>query len=1044
MPDNLKPIHCLGFFLCAFARGTDNDFDNNEIRKVFEIMQKYTPKTSEEDFKIIFNDTLTWFVGEWDAGKESFSKILQGCLKSIKNIFNNAQDEMKILFVNDVVSLAKADGKILDSEISWIHNLCEVIEIDVPSFEDNNSNDESSKEVNSKEGSELIALLVSGNVTIEQVEKFINKFPDKINNTNPSSDNYTALHYAAWDGFDDIVKFLIDNKASVNFVGSDERTPIHLATANNHVECVKLLIDGGAEIDLKVLSAAEENIYHGEKGSTPLRDAVLNQCWSIVDILLDKGADINILKDPCKNSSYNTSNFMENVKLVGENEDSIKNRHNPERINDMIKMLDSEGGKIQGNDNESTDANSSDNKDYPAISIRFLKDENGKKDTKTQKLAAEYMLNWQEKTETYCRRMGITAKVPDFFDSINKNCPKWTNKEIEKINNFITKYKVIPSVGFNDGGFIPQDFMDFTKQVWWLVPFVIWKEDTASWIFIDKNGLYAPHPNDNDGTLIASWDKILDIDLDWEEDNLAILTLEMDGGHLTFSEFVSEGCGSYLSVIESIYYVYKKTIEVSDHCWYHGAGGEGYKGFNSQKELLDEEIWKAVKPTNPAFYGYSPSKPPEIQDLLDKMNGNNELDKEELLLIWKKIPTIEEQYHRDIYNLFFKQKYFEYAIDMDFEGLTLDFYKSFPVDFFGSTYYISENKFTTYDHLQGLSEVTGEYAQDESLKEKIGNLTNIFKNIIKHPNYLERYNIESPNYSASYEDTWLKFLAVNKNDNPMNFVTHKNWGLRELYTIVLSWKAKNLIKSMLNNPNCPSYALVTVADFFNDDQKIMDLVNNHPNYKDESGKVKWIQTKALIWDDKYDSWLEDGDWAVDNAATKNVSKKEITKSESKDSKKDNKNKDSILTKDHIITILNDDINEKFNNVESKRAKSGLISYYLDKKKFLQIAPYSKNRVEFLILRDSQNKYFRPQIEGLEISNIRKYDPNIDSYKKPWGYMFYKVLIEPKELNIFKENLNDLFSSSYDTAKKNLILKVDDNNHNKLGPIFDGSFTIDKK
>jgi len=62
--------------------------------------------------------------------------------------------------------------------------------------------------------------------------------------------------------------------------------------------------------------------------------------------------------------------------------------------------------------------------------------------------------------------------------------------------------------------------------------------------------------------------------------------------------------GSYLSVIESIYNVYYKTIAVSDHCWYHGAGGEGYQGFETKEELLDEKIWKAVKATDPAFYGY--------------------------------------------------------------------------------------------------------------------------------------------------------------------------------------------------------------------------------------------------------------------------------------------------------------------------------------------------------------------------------------------------------------------------------------------------------
>jgi hypothetical protein len=240
---------------------------------------------------------------------------------------------------------------------------------------------------------------------------------------------------------------------------------------------------------------------------------------------------------------------------------------------------------------------------YPAINVRIFKDENGNNDTKKQKLVNEYLLNWQDETETYNGRMGITAKIPDFFQSINESCPKWTKEEIKKIRDYIEENKVIPSLNF-----VPDNLLNFTKQVWWLVPFVIWQEKIASWVFIDKNGIYAPHQDDNDGVMIFSWDKIDDLDLEWEEDNLVVLTLENEDGSLTFSEFVGKGMGSYLSVIESIYNVYKKTIEVSADSWYHGAGGEGYQGFETKEELLDEKIWKAVKPTNPALYGYVPPK----------------------------------------------------------------------------------------------------------------------------------------------------------------------------------------------------------------------------------------------------------------------------------------------------------------------------------------------------------------------------------------------------------------------------------------------------
>ena len=156
------------------------------------------------------------------------------------------------------------------------------------------------------------------------------------------------------------------------------------------------------------------------------------------------------------------------------------------------------------------------------------------------------MQRWQCPTETYNGRLGIRARVPSFFEKIDGCCPKWTTDEIKNIQNNISGKKVIPTLLY-----VPNDLHYFTKQLWWLVPFVIWKEDTASWVFIDKNGIHALHPDDEDGPVIFSWDKVGSFDMEWPEDNLCILTVYSNDSdmYLTFSEFVSEGCGSYLSII---------------------------------------------------------------------------------------------------------------------------------------------------------------------------------------------------------------------------------------------------------------------------------------------------------------------------------------------------------------------------------------------------------------------------------------------------------------------------------------------------------------
>ena len=93
---------------------------------------------------------------------------------------------------------------------------------------------------------------------------------------------------------------------------------------------------------------------------------------------------------------------------------------------------------------------------------------------------------------------------------------------------------------------VPDEFQNFTKQVWSLIPFIIWKEDTASWIFVDKNGIHGAHPEDDDGSVIFGWDSVDYFEIEWPEENLCVLTTYNDSdGYLTFSEFVSKGCGCY-------------------------------------------------------------------------------------------------------------------------------------------------------------------------------------------------------------------------------------------------------------------------------------------------------------------------------------------------------------------------------------------------------------------------------------------------------------------------------------------------------------------
>jgi len=235
--------------------------------------------------------------------------------------------------------------------------------------------------------------------------------------------------------------------------------------------------------------------------------------------------------------------------------------------------------------------NNSDNKGYAALRVNVKHDEQGNKDEKLNSIILEYLRKWQCPTETYNGRMGISAHVPSWIEDLDNDncCPRFSEKEINFINSKINNNKIIPVLEY-----APDAFSFHSKAVWWIIPFCIWKNDVASWLFVDKNGIYAPHPEDEDVTHIVAWENLLEMNFSRDEDEVETLEMSFEGGSLTFEEFVPANSGSYLSVLFSIYEIRKKTIEASagQPIWPEGAGGEGFKAFASPVDLLSENKWK--------------------------------------------------------------------------------------------------------------------------------------------------------------------------------------------------------------------------------------------------------------------------------------------------------------------------------------------------------------------------------------------------------------------------------------------------------------------
>ncbi|CAO2647257.1 Nn.00g081790.m01.CDS01 [Neocucurbitaria sp. VM-36] len=96
----------------------------------------------------------------------------------------------------------------------------------------------------------------------------------------PYSKN-SALHYAAANGHNDVVKLLISTSADkpaaafINAVNEAGNTPLHWAALNGHLESVKLLMQSGADVTI-----------FNKAGHDAVFEAELNDKQEVVDWLL--------------------------------------------------------------------------------------------------------------------------------------------------------------------------------------------------------------------------------------------------------------------------------------------------------------------------------------------------------------------------------------------------------------------------------------------------------------------------------------------------------------------------------------------------------------------------------------------------------------------------------------------------------------------------------------------------------------------------------------------------------------------------------------
>jgi uncharacterized protein len=97
-----------------------------------------------------------------------------------------------------------------------------------------------------------------------------------------SPDGFTPLHLAAFFGYPDIARLVVEHGADTQAVARNpmQVMPLHSAAAARQLEIAKLLVDRGADVNASQ-----------ERGFTPLHEAAQNGDVELTRLLLGRGAD---------------------------------------------------------------------------------------------------------------------------------------------------------------------------------------------------------------------------------------------------------------------------------------------------------------------------------------------------------------------------------------------------------------------------------------------------------------------------------------------------------------------------------------------------------------------------------------------------------------------------------------------------------------------------------------------------------------------------------------------------------------------------------
>jgi len=305
-----------------------------------------------------------------------------------------------------------------------------------------------------------------------------------------------------------------------------------------------------------------------------------------------------------------------------------------------------------------------------------------------------------------------------------------------------------------------------------------------------------------------------------------------------------------------------------------------------------------------------------------------------------------------------------------------------------------------------------------SWNEKFGNKIGLDLSKIKD-------NIESVGESDLTDETWEQIIWGFCQEDP--YLKVKCFNILELFNFLRELSCKKDLKEEWNEK-----LKEDSTKYNNFKEKLYERLTSVLEFAaitnvDDDIEVKSITTKGnVIYFDGFDGWIQEmRNGQVANKQLGLGGRKAIeVSSEMEDCLK--------YWCDYFQSEGHDLIYTPTGGCTVKYKKKKIINLGIIDKKG------EKPKIGLNVLRASERDYYRPLIDGLESSNIRRYAPLEGQFTPQYREMF-KLIGDIKGVESKKSELKSIFKKAVETIDNDKRLKVNMENHHILEDIFNGTY-----